>query len=196
LRMRIADAGCGSGWRMRIADTGAGAALDAVAALASTTDAAAATDRCGAIPQQRPCIPGALSCSRSRERRSEVAARAQAAHCRQGAVGPFLAGTPGYRTPGVLTHVNMWSILRWVARPRHPKKEIEDAIQYAERLGWTCEKASGHAWGRLYCPHGDRGGCILSVWSTPRSPGNHAHQIRRQVDRCPHASEAQADHEE
>lgn len=73
-----------------------------------------------------------------------------------------------------------------MSRRRHPKKEIEAAVRYAEAHGWTCEPASGHAWGRLYCPHGERGGCVVSVWSTPNSVGNHSRRIRQRVDRCPH----------
>jgi hypothetical protein len=73
-----------------------------------------------------------------------------------------------------------------MTRPRHPKPVIEKAIQYAEGLGWTAELSNGHAWGRLFCPQSTREGCIVSVWSTPRSPENHARQIRKVVDRCPH----------
>jgi len=71
-----------------------------------------------------------------------------------------------------------------MARPRHPKKEIEDAVTYAEVRGWVVEISNGHAWGKLYCPFRDPEGCIVSVWSTPRSAGNHARQIMRAVDRC------------
>jgi hypothetical protein len=35
-----------------------------------------------------------------------------------------------------------------MSRPRHPKPEIEKAIQYAEGLGWTAELSNGHAWER------------------------------------------------
>ena len=73
-----------------------------------------------------------------------------------------------------------------MTRPRHPKPEIEKAIQYAEGLGWTAELSNGHAWGRLFCPQSTQDGCIVSVWSTPRSPENHARQIRKVADRCPH----------
>ncbi len=37
--------------------------------------------------------------------------------------------------------------------------------------------SGGHAWGRLFCPHSAREGCIASVWSTPRNAENHARQI-------------------
>ncbi|MCY2987076.1 MAG: hypothetical protein NTY19_04310 [Planctomycetota bacterium] len=76
-----------------------------------------------------------------------------------------------------------------MARPRHPNKHIEGAVQYAEDQGWRVEISSGHAWGHLYCPHATREGCITSVWSTPRCPENHARQIRRDVDRCAHRNE-------
>lgn len=71
-----------------------------------------------------------------------------------------------------------------MSRPRHPKKEVEDAVEYAEAEGWTYRK-QGH-WGRLYCPHHDRDGCQLGVNGTPKNAGNHAKQIIRVVDRCPH----------
>jgi len=74
-------------------------------------------------------------------------------------------------------------------RSRHPSKEIEAALQYAERRGWRVEAGSAHAWGRMYCPRNRkecRCGefCITSIWSTPRNAGNHARQIRRVVDGC------------
>jgi len=76
-----------------------------------------------------------------------------------------------------------------VGRNTHPKKEVDEALEYAESHGWTIQKASGHAWGRLYCPYNDaecRCGefCIVSVWSTPKVPGNHARQLKRVVDNC------------
>ena len=70
----------------------------------------------------------------------------------------------------------------------HPKKEIEDAIQYAESYRWRYQKSgrSAHAWGRLLCPLEDREGCKMSLWSTPRDAENHARQIRHRVDSCSH----------
>lgn len=74
-------------------------------------------------------------------------------------------------------------------RKRHSKKDIEEALVYAESHGWRIEPATGHAWGRLYCPYNSadcRCGeyCVISIWSTPRSASNHARQIRRVIDRC------------
>lgn len=76
-----------------------------------------------------------------------------------------------------------------MARARHPKKEIEAAIQYAEANGWRVAVGGSHAWGKLYCPYNDaecRCGefCITSIWSTPRSPGNYARKLRRVIDNC------------
>lgn len=75
------------------------------------------------------------------------------------------------------------------ARRRHPCKEIEAALQYAERAGWRVEPGGSHAWGRMYCPYKDadcRCGefCITSIWSTPRKPETHARQLKRVVDHC------------
>jgi len=80
-----------------------------------------------------------------------------------------------------------------MARPRHPNKEIEAAVSYAESQGWSCIKIKGHAWGKLQCAFHDREGCTLFVWSTPRVPENHARQLRRDIDRCPHKEEEKND---
>jgi hypothetical protein len=73
-----------------------------------------------------------------------------------------------------------------MARARHPNKEIEDAVSYAEELKWTVKPIKGHAWGSLYCAHHDRDGCKVSVWGTPRNAQGHAKAIIRAVNRCPH----------
>lgn len=78
-----------------------------------------------------------------------------------------------------------------VVRSRHPNKEIEEAVSYAEQRGWTLVPAKGHAWGRLYCKHHDRDGCMISVWSTPKNAGNHARALIRTIDRCPHEQPTQ-----
>lgn len=74
-------------------------------------------------------------------------------------------------------------------RSKHPKKEIEAALVYAESQGWTVVPRSGHAWGQLRCPNNSkscRGGvfCMAGVWSTPTSPATHAKQIIQYVDNC------------
>lgn len=80
-----------------------------------------------------------------------------------------------------------------LARKRHPSKEIEQAVSYAERQGWVVREGRGHCWGILRCPWNDadcRCGefCLTSVWSTPRVPENEARKIRRVVDGCRHAA--------
>ena len=72
-------------------------------------------------------------------------------------------------------------------RPRHPNKEIENALAYAETQGWRVIPLSGHAWGKIQCPWNDadcRCGtfCQVSVWSTPRVPEHMAHYILRVVN--------------
>lgn len=74
-------------------------------------------------------------------------------------------------------------------RNKHPDKEIEDALQQAESDGWSVKTCSGHAWGTLRCPNNDKACrcgvfCQMSVWSTPKSPGNHARQLIQKVKSC------------
>jgi hypothetical protein len=76
-----------------------------------------------------------------------------------------------------------------MARSRHPNKEIEAALQYAEARGWRVVGKRGHAWGQILCSFGKRGGCIKSVYSTPKDPYKHALQLRQYVDNCPHIDE-------
>jgi hypothetical protein len=73
-----------------------------------------------------------------------------------------------------------------MARPRHPNKEIEEAVAYAEAHGWEFVRQGSHAWGILHCPERSREGHRFNVHSTPRNPYRHAEKIRRAVDRCTH----------
>lgn len=70
----------------------------------------------------------------------------------------------------------------------HPSKPIREAIEYAEANGWTFAKAGprAHIFGTLYCPLRTRDGHRQPVFSTPRSPENHARRIREAVDKCEH----------
>jgi len=75
-------------------------------------------------------------------------------------------------------------------RRRHPKKDVEAALKEAEAAGWeVIPTASGHRWGVMRCSETSREGCQVSVWSTPRNPGDHARQLRRAIERCPHSTE-------
>lgn len=72
-------------------------------------------------------------------------------------------------------------------RRRHPRKEVEATLDEAEQAGWrVLPTASGHRWGVLRRPEATREGCQASIWSTPRNAENHAKQLRRVIDRCPH----------
>lgn len=65
-------------------------------------------------------------------------------------------------------------------RGRHPKKDVEKALQYTESKG--CEVSEihhGHVWGEVRASSGQ----VFKVWSTPKNPGNHAKAIRRFADK-------------
>jgi hypothetical protein len=90
-----------------------------------------------------------------------------------------------------LTTLSKGTILN--SRKKHPAKEIESAISYAEKHGWIVKSTgkSSHAWCRLHCPYGEQNKdcrcgefCMISVYTTPRSQSNHAKQIRRAIDNC------------
>lgn len=66
---------------------------------------------------------------------------------------------------------------------RHPNKHIQAAIEYALKHGFTFVLGRGHCFGVIRC--GVEGGvCHKSVWSTPRSPEDHAKDLIRVVNRC------------
>lgn len=70
-------------------------------------------------------------------------------------------------------------------RPKHPRKEIEPILRQAEQQGFTIRHPFGH-WGGLVCP----GNCrIINIWSTPRNAGNHAKQLKRAINNCPHKTD-------
>jgi len=72
-----------------------------------------------------------------------------------------------------------------MARSRHPNKEIEAALQYAESKGWrVVQTKRGHRWGAIYCPRRARGACHASVYSTPGNPRKHATWLRSVVNSC------------
>ncbi len=72
---------------------------------------------------------------------------------------------------------------------KHPNKEINKVVQHALSNGWTLRAANGHAWGVLRCPKNKadcRLGrfCQISVWSTPKNPGNYAKRLKKSIDGC------------
>jgi hypothetical protein len=63
-----------------------------------------------------------------------------------------------------------------LVHPKHPKKDVDAALDYAEDLGHMVERTvAGHKWGRITCSLGHR----ASVWSTPRTAVHHAHDLRK-----------------
>ena len=66
---------------------------------------------------------------------------------------------------------------------KHPKKEVNEALDYADKQGLTVERTSaGHKWGRIRCSCG----AFFSIWSTLQSPHDHSRQVRRWVDQHQH----------
>ncbi|MDK4689693.1 hypothetical protein [Kingella negevensis] len=68
---------------------------------------------------------------------------------------------------------------------KHPNKHIRAAIEFALQHGWEVVDSgkSAHAFCRLRCLKGHREH-QMSIWSTPKSPENHAKQIIRKVKEC------------
>lgn len=79
-----------------------------------------------------------------------------------------------------------------MTRKTHPNKEIEEALKEIEKSGWVVKDSgkSAHSWGKIRCPYRDtpcvsnHEWCTSGVWSTPKSPGNHAKSLKRLVNRC------------
>lgn len=74
-------------------------------------------------------------------------------------------------------------------RKKHPDKDIEAAIKYAEELKWEFRESgsSSHAWGKLFCPMHTREGHYISIYGTPRNPTLYAKLIRQRVNKCEHS---------
>ncbi|HNC04454.1 MAG: hypothetical protein H6996_07070 [Moraxellaceae bacterium] len=68
---------------------------------------------------------------------------------------------------------------------KHPNKHIREAIKHAMANGWEIVDAgkSAHAFCRLRCVAGHTEH-QMSIWSTPKSPENHAKQILHKVQQC------------
>lgn len=73
----------------------------------------------------------------------------------------------------------------------HSDKHINEAIEYAVSKGWEWQKSGprAHSHSRLRCGFHERGGCILYVWSTPRTPQAHARRLMADIDGCPHKTD-------
>ena len=110
--------------------------------------------------------------------------------CSRRLVKPWLRGRVRWlRSNPCLSAPKLYSVN--MARARHPKKDVETALAQAEAAGWcVTPTSSGHRWGVMRCRKGDRSGCQVSIWSTPRNTVAHAEQLRRRVGNCPHGREA------
>lgn len=70
----------------------------------------------------------------------------------------------------------------------HPNKDVDAAIDYAVSQGWRfVEKGNSHTVAYLYCTHESSGQhdsmkCHISIYGSPKNPGNHAKKIRKAVD--------------
>ena len=72
-----------------------------------------------------------------------------------------------------------------VRRSRHPNREIERVLRFAEARGFRVQPGGSHCWGQMYCPYNStdcRGGgfCRVSVWSTPSK----SRQSRQAASAC------------
>jgi hypothetical protein len=77
----------------------------------------------------------------------------------------------------------------YLKRAKHPSKEIEAALRFAESEKWRVDVGGSHAWGKMFCPFNQetcRCGefCITSIWSTPRDAENHARALKKVVEKC------------
>jgi hypothetical protein len=67
-----------------------------------------------------------------------------------------------------------------MTRRRHPKKDVEKALQYAEERRCEVRPDSGKKhWGWIIAPNGEE----FCVYSTPQNPSGHAKRIRSWVDK-------------
>jgi hypothetical protein len=110
--------------------------------------------------------------------RCSVRPRRRVGESRNGVVGRSLRARVLTTSNRLLHSVNM------PGRPRHPKKEVEEALEFAEARGWLVESPRpGHPWGKATC--GREGhDCLVWIWSTPKSAANHAKRIQRAIYRC------------
>lgn len=69
---------------------------------------------------------------------------------------------------------------------KHPKKEVQEALEEICADGWWALETGRSHWGVLKCGHHEPGGCQVWVNGTPQNPGNHANKPRRLAASCPH----------
>jgi len=82
-------------------------------------------------------------------------------------------------------------------RPRHPDKDIEAAVKYAEANGWIWTPSGGHAWGVFAKIHdGYHSGALhvgLTAWYADKAGRVHRYRISwvRHVRNADYASWSQ-----
>lgn len=69
---------------------------------------------------------------------------------------------------------------------RHPKKEVQEALEEICADGWFQLETHRSHWGVLKCGHHQRTGCQIWVNGTPESAGGHANKLRRLASNCMH----------
>lgn len=71
-------------------------------------------------------------------------------------------------------------------RKQHSDKQIQVAIEFALQHGWALIDAgrSAHCFAKLRCGIAGHREHMMSIWSTPANPENHAKQIVRKVRQC------------
>jgi hypothetical protein len=69
---------------------------------------------------------------------------------------------------------------------KHPNKQIRAAIEAAEQAGWQVVGAgkSAHCFCKLRCGTPEHSEHTMSIWSTPKSPEEHAKTILRKIKQC------------
>lgn len=72
-----------------------------------------------------------------------------------------------------------------MATKRHPKKEVQDAIEAVLSDPWWRLEEGGH-WGFLLCGRRQRDGCRIAINATPQNAGAHAARLLRESLKCPH----------
>lgn len=73
-----------------------------------------------------------------------------------------------------------------MATAKHPNKHIREVLAIAAERGWRIVKSGGsaHAWGKMYCPGARRGACVVSIYSTPSNPRDHAQYLLARLNDC------------
>ncbi|MFC0139013.1 hypothetical protein ACFFJN_02125 [Erwinia mallotivora] len=69
---------------------------------------------------------------------------------------------------------------------KHKNRQIQQAIEFAIDHGWILIAAgkSAHCFAKLRCGVPGHQEHMMSIWSTPGNPLNHAKQIVRKVSQC------------